>query len=238
MEKLESREKVINLGKLLVKELNLNQSVDTLGRWMAHYLAIKMNEVEDASGIEKSILEKECFDTILEIWSHRWNLPSNSKPLRNFKPIFDFLVKLNPDRERPFYFDNAITDKKEAEAKKIFKRYGWLEIAKDADKYARICIDQALNNAALELSSTEQAKWLSNIPRLTEDVDVNIIKIVLHREKDSDQIDGTEKSKVKLIKKIEIEKLQSNIDFLQNFKKIHGKLLRDLRQKLAALSNN
>ena len=33
---------VLALGKKLVDELGLDQSVDTLGRWMAHYIAEKM----------------------------------------------------------------------------------------------------------------------------------------------------------------------------------------------------
>ena len=32
---------VLALGKKLVDELGLDQSVDTLGRWMAHYIAEK-----------------------------------------------------------------------------------------------------------------------------------------------------------------------------------------------------
>lgn len=45
MEKSEVYQNAINLGKLLINELQLEPSVDTLGRWMAHYLAIKMSEV-------------------------------------------------------------------------------------------------------------------------------------------------------------------------------------------------
>lgn len=236
MEKSEAQQKTINLGKLLVKELQLEQSVDTLGRWMAHYLAMKMTEAESASDQEKSRLDKECFDIILKIWSHRWQLPGNSKPFQNFVPIFEFLVKLNPDRERSFYFDDAIASKKKTVTKKTFNSDGWLDVAKAADKYARICIDQALNNAASEVTTDEETKWLENAPRLTEDIDVQIINIVLDKEKDFDLIDSTEESKEDLMKKIKIEKLQSNIDFLQNFQKLHGKLLKNLKQKLATVN--
>lgn len=235
MEKSEVQQKAINLGKLLVNELKLDQSVDTLGRWMAHYLAIKMSEAENATGKEKNRLEKECYEIILKIWNHRWKMSDNSKPLRKFEPIFEFLVKLNPNRERSFYFDDSVTDKKKAATKKLSKSDEWLEIAKNVDQYARICINQSLNNASLELSGTELEKLLENAPKLTEDIDVKIIKIVLNKEKDFDFIDSKEESKEDLIKKIEIEKLQSNIDFLQNFQKIHQKLLKELKQKLSKL---
>lgn len=235
MEKSEAQQSAINLGKLLVNELQLEPSVDTLGRWMAHYLAIKMSEAEKAKGSEKIHLEKECFEIILRIWNHRWKLPGNSKPFRNFEPIFEFLAKLNPDRQRSFYFDNAMADKNRLDVKKPSKSDTWLEIAEDVDKYARICIDLALNSAALELSTSEQEEWLENAPKLTADNDIKIIKIVLNKERDYDLLDSTEESKEDLMKKIKIEKLQSNIDFLQNFKKIHATLLKSLRQKLAEL---
>ena len=153
MEKSEVQQRAINLGKLLVNELQLEPSVDTLGRWMAHYLAIKMSEAEIATGKEKILLEKECFEIILKIWSHRWKMPDYSKPFRNFESIFDFLVKLNPDRDRTLYFDDTNYNKTKTSTKKLSKNEEWLEIAKDVDKCARICIDQALNNAALEIST-------------------------------------------------------------------------------------
>jgi hypothetical protein len=233
MEKSEAYQKAINLGKLLVNELQLEPSVDTLGRWMAHYLAIKISEAEYAKGNEKIGLEKECFDIILRIWNHRWKMPGNSKPFKDFEPIYEFLVKLNPERQRTYYFDNALVEKNKEVIKKPSNSDVWLEIAKDVDKYARICINQALHNAASELSTTKEEEWLKNVPRLTEDIDVKIIKYVLYNEKDFDMIDSTEESKEDLIKKIEIEKLKSNIDFLQNFQKVHSKLLKDLKQKLA-----
>jgi hypothetical protein len=43
MENLEQSEKIIDLGKMLVKELGLEPGGDTLARWMAHYLAEKIH---------------------------------------------------------------------------------------------------------------------------------------------------------------------------------------------------
>lgn len=236
MEKSEAQKRAINLGKLLVKELQLESSVDTLGRWMAHYLAIKMTEAENAGGKEKNRLEKECFEIILKIWDHRWQMPGNSKPFQNFVPIFEFLAKLNPDRERSFYFDDAIiAKKKETVSEKLSKSEEWLSIAKTTDKYARIFIEYAINNAAAEVSGGGDIKWLENAPYLTEDIDVQIINVVLDKQKDID-LDSTEESEEDLMKKIEIEKLQSNIDFIQSFQKLHQKLLRNLKQRLLTLN--
>jgi hypothetical protein len=54
MEKLDHSAEIINLGKKLVTELKLDNSVNTLGRWMAHYLAELMVAVEN----EKSLIKK------------------------------------------------------------------------------------------------------------------------------------------------------------------------------------
>ena len=41
---------VLVLGKKIVDELGLDQSADTLGRWMAHYLAEKIEDAKAATG--------------------------------------------------------------------------------------------------------------------------------------------------------------------------------------------
>lgn len=43
----------MNLGKALVKELNLDPGVDTTARWMAHYIAEQIERAENSTGAEK-----------------------------------------------------------------------------------------------------------------------------------------------------------------------------------------
>lgn len=234
MEKLESQEKVINLGKFLVKQLNLDKSVDTLGRWMAHYLALKISEAENAKGKDKIALEEECFKTILEIWKHRWKMPSNTNPINNFQPIFDFLVKLNPNRNEPFYFSDLRENiSEESTTKSIVNN--WLEVASHFDKYARICVNYALANATAEITSEEQLNWFQNSPNLTRDIDIKIIKILLDRD-DKVGADEPNSSEENFIKGANIEKLKYNINFLENHQKLHRQLLKDLKDKLAAIN--
>lgn len=235
MEKSENQEKVINLGKLLVKQLNLDNSVDTLGRWMAHYLAIKISEAENAVGGEKAILEKECFDTILKLWSHRWKINGNSNPIKNFEPIFEFLSKLNPYREASFYY-NDLRHSRKKDAKDNSKVDSWLQVASHFDKYARICIDYALANATADLATEEQLYWFQNLPDLTGDIDIAIIKILLDQGDtlDFDREDIT--AKENYMKRMEIERLKYNISFLESHQKMHRKLLKDLKNKLESMS--
>lgn len=235
MEKSESQEKVINLGKLLVKELNLDKSVDTLGRWLAHYLALKMSEAENALGKEKAILEKECFDTILQIWNHRWKINANSNPIKNFEPMFEFLSKFNPNRNAPFYY-NDLRDSRKTVTNEKSKVVSWLQVASHFDKYARICVDYALANATADLTNEEQLYWFQNSPNLTGDIDMAIIKILLDQGELLDLNEDTA-AKENYVKRMDIEKLKFNINYLENHQKMHRKLLKDLKFKLAAIQD-
>ncbi len=103
MENSELQEQIINLGKLFVQELKLDPGVDTFSKWMAHYIAEKMKVAEQAlSDEDKKEAEKECFETILALWKHRWSLPSRKRPSEEFEPILKTLERLNPDAKEIF----------------------------------------------------------------------------------------------------------------------------------------
>ena len=72
----EIQERIFNLGKALVEELGLEPGVDTLARWMAHYIAEKITLAKNAHGDEKIKAEQQCFDAILKLWQHRSRLPN------------------------------------------------------------------------------------------------------------------------------------------------------------------
>ncbi len=88
MDDLEQQKQILNLGKVLVNELQLEPGTDTLSKWMAHYVAEKITLAEKMpQGQERIETEKECFETILKLWKHRWSLPSGKWPLETFEPI-------------------------------------------------------------------------------------------------------------------------------------------------------
>ncbi|RZJ36561.1 MAG: hypothetical protein EOO51_00130 [Flavobacterium sp.] len=234
MEESEQSQKAINLGKLLVKELELEDSVDTLGRWMAHHLALKMTEAEHAVGAAKAIAEKECSDLILKIWSHRWKKQSRIKPFFNFEQIFETLTQLKPKKDRRFYFDTYIEQKNNLQGTKV-KKDDWLKAAIDTDQYARICIDYALSHAVENLIEADQVEWLQNAPELTGDIDIKIMKTLLDKGERPDF--STENDGMKVFsEKIALEKLKSNIAVIESFRKVHTKILKDLKQKLTQQS--
>jgi len=93
-----SEEEIIKLGEKLVKELDLEYSTNTLARWMSHYLAELIQNIEKSeSKKEKKLLQQECCDIILKVWSQKDNLPI-IKPLDNLKPIIEILQVLQEDK--------------------------------------------------------------------------------------------------------------------------------------------
>lgn len=89
-----SEEEIIKLGKKLVKELNLQHSVNTLARWMSHYIAELIHNINTAkSKEEKKLLQQECCDEILKLWSQNDILPI-TKPLDGLKPVIEILQVL------------------------------------------------------------------------------------------------------------------------------------------------
>ncbi|KIO54437.1 hypothetical protein [Flavobacterium hibernum] len=100
MEQLKhSEEQIIKLGKKLIKELDLVYSVNTMARWMSHYLAELIHNAESAVNIEeKKILQKECCDIILKIWREKDVLPIR-KPLDDLSPLVEILQVLTEEKE-------------------------------------------------------------------------------------------------------------------------------------------
>src|SRR6266568_861860 len=96
----EIHQRAIRLGKALVHELEPDGSVDTLSRWMAHYIAEQLVILEDSSSDMGA--KQRCFDTILKVWQHRAELPDGCRPFENFEPIFQVLNRLG-DNEARFY---------------------------------------------------------------------------------------------------------------------------------------
>jgi hypothetical protein len=94
-----SEEQIIKLGKKLIKELDLQYSVNTLARWMSHYIAELIHNIDTAkSKEEKKLMQQECCDEILKIWSQKENLPI-TKPLDDLKPVIEILQVFKENNE-------------------------------------------------------------------------------------------------------------------------------------------
>ena len=126
VERIQS-DSVVALGKKLVDELGLDQSVDTLGRWMAHYIAEKIEAAECATGDARDQKMAECRDAILKLWAHRSELPNGQRPFKEFERLFRALRSLDLDDPTPRYFPQASVAVEQDEESDATKR--WLKKA-------------------------------------------------------------------------------------------------------------
>lgn len=135
---------ILKLGKRIVDELGLDQTVDTLGRWMAHYIADLILKAEAAQGDDRLEKLSCCANAILDLWNHRNVLPNGKRPFENFDPILRALESLDDDAPRYFRSVRAAVEEDElpTETKK------WLDIAEGIDSSARILIQYCLTRSA------------------------------------------------------------------------------------------
>lgn len=102
MEPLKLPKDVLELGQHLVRELDLEDGVDTLGRWMAHHLAELIDKAENGSTEDERLgAQTYAVETILKIWEHRSSLPGKAYPLKSYENVLIVLDRLRPDKN-PF----------------------------------------------------------------------------------------------------------------------------------------
>ena len=63
---------------------------------MAHHLAEVMHEAEIAEETDKDRAQQEAINLILELWSHRRDLPGSAYPLKNLEPVLSIIRRLSP----------------------------------------------------------------------------------------------------------------------------------------------
>jgi len=172
------------LGRRLVEELGLENSVDTLGRWIAHYIADLITKAETASGEEKRSAEVKCFDAILMLWRHRAELPKGKRPFEELEPVVRAIKSLDPDDDTPRYFRSVRTQmgdkKEESEAD------AWLEMVDGLNYSAKILIGYCLSQAA-RAAADKSKEWV----KLAEAAESNddMVEIVIRFVSSAEDLD-------------------------------------------------
>jgi hypothetical protein len=184
-EELKRSREVLELGKLLVKALDLDQTVDTLGRWMAHHIAELMQAAEEADGGEKSEIEDRCRRAILELWEHINFFPRGHRPFAEIEPLLAIIRSLDPDNGAYFYHAEAQTLLSTSEVDEATKQ--WLELAQGVDYSARLLVSMCLRNAASDIAK-DKREWLD----LAESLDIDIpttrlVRIMVDGEKQNEE---------------------------------------------------
>ena len=235
MENSELQTQIINLGKLFVSELGLDPGVDTFSKWIAHYIAEKMTLAEQLPpGEDKKEAEKECFETILKLWEHRWLLPAGKRPLEKFEPILKTLKRLNPEEQEPFFYRSldyelSELEKDNPDLKEITDS---TNMALQIDKVARIWIDFALHQAALKAKSKKTEALLKNTINLRDNDDIKTLRIFLDNDSSID-LENYNEDNVK--KSFRLEKLKKRIVELEKFKDFNSAITESYKKELEDL---
>ena len=146
---------VLELGKRLVFQLDVAD--DLLASWMAHYIAQRIKEAEDAPDEAKAAATDSCAKAILEIWEHRSSLPDHVRPLRDLEPVLWTLASLDVDQTQYRYYPEVLREAEKAGADEGAQK--WLELARNLDYSARLLMQFALRSAAQNAAS-QAAPWV------------------------------------------------------------------------------
>lgn len=109
---------LLALGARIVRELELEPSVDTLGRWLAHHLAEVMLAAENAEGAEREVAQQRAIELILRVWSRRHDMPGRANPLKGLENVIAILRLLKSDA---WPYTRAATPTVERLLKKAFE---------------------------------------------------------------------------------------------------------------------
>ncbi|MFA3778321.1 AVAST type 3 anti-phage proein Avs3b [Yersinia sp. 1652 StPb PI] len=166
---------IIQLGKKLVEELELNNSVDTLGRWMAHHIAELIYDAENTTNETVRIAKQlEIRDSVWAFWTNRYELPFGNKPFKELEPILRALESLDPENQQPRHIFPypGLTDDREKESTETQK---WLKVAESIDSTSKILIDYCLSLAA-ENSIDKSQEWVELAQKAGLDEDIDLIE--------------------------------------------------------------
>lgn len=233
MENSEIQKRTIKLGENLVKALGVDTSVDTLSRWMAHYIAEQMSIAKKAKGKEKIRAEQQCFETILKLWQHRSHLPAGIRPFESFDPILRALERFDPDNKQPYFYQSQGSPKKNKSNKKESDDVQmWLDIAQGIDQAARIWLEFVFRQAALIATDKTTITWLENAIVESSENEVSIIvRLTDARLEDVGDV-GVQEQKAKQDKlKLRIEQLDSFNKFSQTLRAMFVDELNAISQK-------
>lgn len=214
---------MLELGRKLTKELYLDQSVDTLGRWMAHYIAELIHDAENANEEDRPASMQACSEAILNLWKHRHELSNGKRPFEEVEPILRALESLDPENDTPRYFRSARSAADE-EVEKDSEVTSALMLVDGLDYSARLLIRYCMTEAA-QATLDRTAKWvaLAEEAGVADGIEFPTIRMI------SDESDLLMKSDPDEITK---ERLRDRIARLDSFIEMANALASKLRQRV------
>ena len=209
----------------MVDELGLEESTDTLGRWMAHHIAGLIAQAESAKGEAKPSAEKACFEAIMALWKHRAELPDGKRPFQDLDSVVRAIESLDPDDDKPRYFGSARPSKGE-DAEKSSAEI-WLDRVAGLDYSAKVLIGYCLAEAA-SASLDKSKEWvkLAEAAGAADGISEIVIRFVSTKAdlgRESDVHGGMRRQ------------LQDRLKRLEGFTKLAEMLADHLQERLQAL---
>lgn len=165
----------LDLGKLLIDELGLATSCDTLARWLVHHVAGMIKAAESAAPDDKAAAEAEARSGILELLTHIQVLPEPARKLTSEQQIAEALARLSPEVvETDGYFAafNPNLDGSETNDELL----AYLRAASVHDQLSRRFIRLCLR-AAAQLALDREVDWISAVDKIS-DWDHSSIRII------------------------------------------------------------
>lgn len=225
-ERSEGSEAVVALGKKLVAELELADSVDTLGRWMAHYVADLMHGVESETGADRLARQAELRDAVLALWEHRFELPNGTRPFRDFEPILRALESLDPESTAFRYLPFSQTPDDESGESDETRQ--WLELARSLDRVSRMLICHCLASAA-NSALNKSMEWVSLAERsgIDDNPESRIVRFLVEQSDLSGEPNPNDYQR---------SVLQERYEKLEMFRSLATGLADDIKRQLSGLA--
>lgn len=167
MEPSSDAEAILNLGRKLVRELELENTCETLSKWMAHYLAEQMAEVESAkSRHQRDAAQNKCCELILKIWDKRSSLPGSAKPFGHIEEALKSLIAMQAEQnEFARIFNSQVSSKKNA----------WLEFAEKTNDIEWRLMRISFLTGLLENNFGAEKQWVDDHSEALSDDEKNLI---------------------------------------------------------------
>ncbi|WP_258359417.1 hypothetical protein [Moorella sulfitireducens (nom. illeg.)] len=146
----------------------MEPSVDTLGRWMAHYIAELIRKAEETDDPDmRSKVQEKCCETILKLWEHRAMLPRGARPLANLEGVLLAIEKFRGEQS-PW----SVFSREEAE------RVGgpWIWFAKVVEDIGLRMCRIAVLTAIAEASLGKEKRWLQEHKEMLSEEEIKIIQ--------------------------------------------------------------
>ena len=218
MERLETQQTVINLGKRLIDNFKENE-VDEITAWMCNYIAEKILLAEQT---DNENAKQECFDTILSLWERHSSFPDGKRPFENLEPVLETLNSLNPNNQNNRYLSNPFAQLSLDKDDKDLNN--WLKMSKVLDKTARILIYFCIDQAIKETIDEDTKSWLDEIAHPLEDPVINIK--LLYPDEDESKANQDK-----------IKSLRDKLTTMEEFRSLSESVVSAIEDEIAVLEN-